>query len=271
MAGDADAEADKAASKCCFCLPNPFQQGQNMSLKQLETQMWRDTLVGCFFFIACEAVSAAMVPFWRPIYYSIGWIVLTLIIVYFGHLGIAYKSAMFLTVFNVLLIMFACINISHTMTMRSEHVHTCALNQDSFKDCASQTALQTCLATNSCLQEDIIKTTCKAPGKKHCTDLDNTIALFGFVMLISFLAYAVPVFWGMLLFVRREMTVPITPDDGDTDCLTDLFPKQDDDEQKAGLLKNEAGGTSGSGAGGNTGSGNGMYSAYGSEGNFKWV
>lgn len=264
------AEEGAAESKCCFCLPNPFSQGPNMSLKQLETQMWRDTLVGCFFFILCEAVSAAMVPFWRPIYYSIGWIILTLIIVYFGHLGIAYKSAMFLTVFNILLIMFACINISHTMTMRSEHVHTCALNQDSFKDCASQTSLQTCLATNSCLQEDILKTSCKAPGSKHCADLDNTIALFGFVMLVSFLAYAVPVFWGMLLFVRREMTVPITPDDMDGDVFADCFPK-DKSEEKVGLMDSEAGGASGSGTGGSAGSGNGMYAAYGSEGTYKWV
>jgi len=228
----------------------------NYSVKTLQSQVFWELIICMGLFVLTEAISAIFCPYWRPVGYSIGWIVLAVIIGTLGLIGVHKKSSGALICFNVLLIMLACLNISHTLTMRSEHVHTCKLTQLSFRDCSTVPALKKCLATDSCLKDQMKGTTCKAPGKEHCDNLNHMNWVFAFNMLISFLTFSEPAFWGILLLLRMEMTFPITPDEDD---------KEEDDKEEAQPLvadqekPTKLDTTTGSGSG----SGNGAYANYG--------
>merc|ERR1712139_630380 len=152
--------------------------------------------------------------------------------------------------------------ISHTLTMRSEHVHTCKLTQLSFRGCNTVASLKKCLATNDCLRDQMKGTICNAPGKEHCENLNHMNWVFAFNMLISFLTFSEPAFWGILLLFRMEMTFPITPDEDDKeDEKEEAQPLVADQEKLQGAGK-KADSTSASGAG----SGSGIYANYGANG-----
>lgn len=239
----------------------------NYSVKTLQSQVFWELIVCMGLFILTEAVSAIFCPYWRPVGYSIGWIVLAVIIGALGLIGVNKKSSGSLICFNVLLIMLACLNISHTLTMRSEHVHTCKLTQLSFRDCSTIPALKKCLATDSCLRSQMLGTACKAPGKEHCENLNHMNWVFAFNMLISFLTFSEPAFWGILLLLRMEMTFPITPDEDDKeDEKEEAQPLVADQEKLQGAGK-KADSTAASGAG----SGSGIYANYGANGKQAWV
>lgn len=168
-----------------------------------------------------------------------------------GLVGVRKKSSALIIVFSVLLVMLACLNISHVLTMRSEHVHTCQLNQITFRNCASEDSLKECLKDNSCLRDQIATTDCKAPGKEHCAQLDQMNFVFVANMLISFMTFSEPTFWALLLLIRMEMTFPITPDEDDTE-------EESKDPEADALLENKAGSATSAQENGATGSGNGL-------------
>jgi len=185
-------------------------------VKTLQRQVHFDIIISVFIFIATQVASALITPFWRPVMYDIGWIVLSFLVGIIGLVGVRKKSSTLLIIFSVLLIMLACLNIAHTLTMRSEHVHTCRLNQITFMGCATEPSLAKCLPKNECIRDQILKTKCQAPGREHCLSLDSMNYVFAVNMLISFLTFSEPTFWALLLLIRMEMTFPITPDEDDT-------------------------------------------------------
>lgn len=185
-------------------------------MKTLQRQVHFDIIISMGIFIATQVASAVVTPFWRPVMYSVGWIVLGFLVGIIGLVGVRKKSSTLLIIFSVLLIMLACLNISHVLTMRSEHVHTCRLNQITFMGCATEPSLAKCLPKNECLREEILETGCKAPGRQHCDSLEKMNYVFAVNMLISFLTFSEPTFWALLLLIRMEMTFPITPDEDDT-------------------------------------------------------
>jgi len=204
-----------------------FLDGPRYSVKTLQRQCHFDIIISMGIFIATQIISAIMTPFWRPVVYSIGWIVLGFLVGLLGLIGVRKKSSSLIVVFSVLLVMLACINISHVLTMRSEHVHTCRLNQVTFRNCASEPSLHKCLPLNECLRADILKTNCRAPGREHCDSLDTMNYVFFANMFISFLTFSEPTFWALLLLIRMEMTFPITPDEDDTGTAEDEKPLMD--------------------------------------------
>lgn len=234
------------------CCPHLNDAKDRMIVWSLRRQLYFDICVMFSIFIAVQLGSAAVCPFWRPIAYDIGWAILAVIIGIIGVVGVAKKSSVMLIMFAVLLIMLACLNISHTLTMRSEHVHTCRLNQKTFRNCENEASLKNCLPTNTCNRDEISATSCEAPGREHCDELDNISMMFMANMIISFLTFSEPTFWAVLLLIRMEMTFPITPDEDDTTAPT---------EEEEALLneteKKEADSASGLG----TGSGKGTYSS----------
>lgn len=216
-----------------YCL-----DGQRYSVKTLQRQVHFDILICFTIFIGTQIASAIVTPFWRPIGYDIGWSILAFIIGIAGLVGVQKKSSALTIVFSVLLIMLACLNVSHLLTMRSEHVHTCRLNQRTFRDCGNQDSLKHCLPTNECKNDEIAATECKAPGKEHCDQLNQMNYVFAANMFISFLTFAQPAFWAILLLIRMEMTFPITPDEDDM---------EEDANSKGGegdpLLEDKSGGS----------------------------
>lgn len=222
-------------------------------MKTLQRQVHFDIIISMGIFIATQIVSAVVTPFWRPVMYSVGWAVLGFLVGIIGLVGVRKKSSTLLVIFSVLLIMLACLNISHVLTMRSEHVHTCRLNQITFMGCATEPSLAKCLPKNECLREQILKTGCKAPGRQHCDSLDSMNYVFAVNMLVSFLTFSEPTFWALLLLIRMEMTFPITPDEDDT--AEDEKPLIDD---------------KGSAEGSGVGSGSGALAAPGAP-QMRWV
>lgn len=225
--------------------------GQRYSVKTLQRQVHFDILISFSIFIATQIGCAIVSPFWRPRGYSIGWAIVSFIIGILGLVGVRKKSSALIIVFSVLLVMLACLNISHVLTMRSEHVHTCQLNQITFRNCASEDSLKECLKDNSCLRDQIATTDCKAPGKEHCAQLDQMNFVFVANMLISFMTFSEPTFWALLLLIRMEMTFPITPDEDDTE-------EESKDPEADALLENKAGSATSAQENGATGSGNGL-------------
>lgn len=226
-----------------------FLDGPRYSVKTLQRQVHFDILISFTIFIATQLGSASVCAFWRPIAYSIGWAILAFLIGIVGLIGVRKKSSAMIIVFSVLLIMLACLNISHVLTMRSEHVHTCRLNQRTFRNCDTEPSLKKCLPDNNCLREEIERTNCLAPGREHCDELDKMNYIFVANMLISFLTFAEPTFWAILLLVRMEMTFPITPDEDD----------MEPSEENQKLLENQGAGSASGQPG--TGSGTGAYNA----------
>jgi len=239
----------------------------NYSVKTLQSQVFWELIICMGLFILTEVVSAIFCPYWRPVGYSIGWIVLAVIIGALGLIGVHKKSSGALICFNVLLIMLACLNISHTLTMRSEHVHTCKLTQLSFRGCNTVASLKKCLPTNDCTRDQMQGTICNAPGKEHCANLNHMNWVFAFNMLISFLTFSEPAFWGILLLLRMEMTFPITPDEDDKE--------EDENAEAQPLVADQAKLSSdklNTAAGSGSGAGNGGYLAnYGANGKQAWV
>lgn len=225
-----------------------FLDGPRYSVKTLQRQVHFDILISFTIFIATQLGSASVCAFWRPIAYSIGWAILAFLIGIVGLIGVRKKSSAMIIVFSVLLIMLACLNISHVLTMRSEHVHTCRLNQRTFRNCDTEPSLKKCLPDNQCMREEIERTNCLAPGREHCDELDKMNYIFVANMLISFLTFAEPTFWAILLLVRMEMTFPITPDEDDMETS----------EENQKLLENQS---AGSASGQPAGSGTGAYNA----------
>lgn len=209
----------------------PWWDHKRYSVLSLQRQVHFDILISFGIFIATQVGSAIVAPYWRPVAYAIGWAILSFIVGIIGIFGVKKKSSFLIIVFSVLLIMLACLNISHTLTMRSEHVHTCRLNQRTFRNCESEPSLKDCLADNQCKRDEILKTECEAPGREHCDDLDHMNYLFAANMCISFLTFSEPTFWAILLLIRMEMTFPITPDEWDADDSTE----QGTPEEKAAL------------------------------------
>jgi len=242
--------------------------GPNYSVKTLQTQVFWELIICMGLFILTETLSAILCPYWRPVGYSLGWIVLALIIGSLGMIGLSKKSSGAVICFIVLLIMLACLNISHTLTMRSEHVHTCKLTQVSFRGCTTAPTLKSCINTNACTRAQMKGTTCKAPGKEHCDALNHMNWVFAINMLISFLTFSEPAFWALLLLLRMEMTFPITPDEDDkeeeeTEEAKPLVGEQDKIQGQGGAV--DATGGAGSGAG------NGYLANYGASGKHAWV
>lgn len=239
----------------------------NYSVKTLQSQVFWELIICMGLFILTEIVSAIFCPYWRPVGYSIGWIVLALIIGALGLIGVKKKSSGALICFNVLLIMLACLNISHTLTMRSEHVHTCKLTQLSFRGCNTVASLKKCLPTNGCTRDQMKGTICNAPGSEHCANLNHMNWVFAINMLISFLTFSEPAFWGILLLLRMEMTFPITPDEDDKE--------EEDNAEAQPLVADQAKLTSdklNTAAGSGSGAGNGGYLAnYGANDKQAWV
>jgi hypothetical protein len=224
------------------------------SVKTLQRQVHFDIIISMGIFILTQVGSAIVTPFWRPVGYAIGWAVLGFLIAILGLIGVRKKSSALLIMFSVLLVMLACLNISHVLTMRSEHVHTCRLNQRTFRDCDAEPSLRTCLTNNQCNRDQIMATKCKAPGHEHCDELDKMNYVFIANMLISFLTFAEPTFWSMLLLIRMEMTFPITPDEDDMDEDETAKP----DGENTPLMSPDGGVSSAPGTG--TGSGTGQTS-----------
>jgi len=235
---------------CCSGIFGDAETGR-YSVKTLQRQVHFDILISMGIFILTQIGSAIVTPFWRPVGYAIGWAILGFLIAIMGLIGTRKKSSALIIMFSVLLVMLACLNISHTLTMRSEHVHTCRLNQRTFRGCDSEPSLKTCLADNSCLRDEILKTDCKAPGREHCDDLDKMNYIFVSNMLISFLTFAEPTFWSMMLLIRMEMTFPITPDEDDQE--EEEGTEKKDGEQQPLMSPPDGGSQSGTGKGSGSG------------------
>lgn len=225
-------------------------------MKTLQRQVHFDIIISMGIFIATQVASAVVTPFWRPVMYSVGWIILGFLVGIIGLVGVRKKSSTLIIIFSVLLIMLACLNISHVLTMRSEHVHTCRLNQITFMGCATEPSLAKCLPKNECLRDEILKTGCKAPGREHCDSLDKMNYVFAINMLISFLTFSEPTFWALLLLIRMEMTFPITPDEDDTA-----------EDEKPLIEAKDPSSVEGSGVG----SGSGALRADANRGSMRWV
>jgi hypothetical protein len=250
---------------CASCF-----DGDRYSVKTLQRQVHFDILISFTVFIGTQIASAILTPFWRPIGYDIGWAILAFLIGIFGLVGVQKKSSALLVVFSVLLVMLACLNISHVLTMRSEHVHTCRLNQNTFRNCATEPSLQHCINANECKRDELLKTSCKAPGREHCDELGQMDLVFAANMFISFLTFAEPTFWALLLLIRMEMTFPITPDEDDMES-------EEPDEKKSLLADAEDKADSKSEA--PTGTGTGAYGTDSyqatdtgeSDGSLRWI
>jgi len=123
-----------------------------------------------------------------------------------GVVAVSKESSFGVAAFTILLIMLACLNIAHTLTMRSEHVMVCRMNQMDFKHCNSfdSPSLAVCLPKNDCTRKEVEHTKCRAPGKEHCAHMDSMDAVFIFNMLVSFFTFSEPAYWGMIFHARLE-------------------------------------------------------------------
>lgn len=246
----------------------PIENGNRYSVKALRRQVHYDIIVCITIFIATQIGTASVCVFWRPIGYSIGWAVLAFLIGIIGLVGVAKKSSAMIIIFSVLLIMLACLNISHVLTMRSEHVHSCSLNQNTFRNCKNEASLSHCLDSNSCTREEILKTSCMAPGRQHCDALDDMNWMFIANMFISFITFAEPTFWAILLLIRMEMTFPITPDEDDADSA--CWPSSSSAEADENLPLIEGKDDKAGGATGGSGNGSGSGTLHGQP-SLRWI
>jgi len=195
---------------------NPFT-GPRWNVNKLRWQLVTDTILSAVIFILTEVGTALEAEYWRPIKWSIYWIVLSLICMTVGITGAVKRSPGFLIAFIVLMVMFCAINMAHVNQMRGELIRSCKLSQRSFKGCDPATNtlaaqyLSNCTTNDSCENSDLDKTDCEAVSATHCSDKDSMESMFWMNEVINFFSYAEPVFFALLLLIRAEFTGDTCP------------------------------------------------------------
>eukprot|EP00658_Telonema_sp_P-2_P015854 TRINITY_DN16129_c0_g1_i3.p1 TRINITY_DN16129_c0_g1~~TRINITY_DN16129_c0_g1_i3.p1 ORF type:complete len:151 (+),score=40.32 TRINITY_DN16129_c0_g1_i3:307-759(+) len=94
--------------------------------------------------------------------------------------------------------------------MRGEMVRSCKVAQVSYMYCDPEhnslaaTYLSDCIYEDSCEQDELDKTNCKAPPHEHCSEVSTMEAFFWVNALINFFTYAEPAWFALLLLLRME-------------------------------------------------------------------
>lgn len=186
---------------------NKMLYGDRMDVHTLRHKVLEEIALSLGCFAVTQFVTAYFAPYMRPLAYDIAWAVVGILIGIVGFVATYKESTFGVGMFVVLLITLACINISHTLTMRSEHVGNCNLNQLDFMGCnaAASPSLTTCLLDNSCKRDQIKHTPCKAPGVEHCAHLDSLNYAFIFNILVSFFTFGEPAYWCLIYHARLEI------------------------------------------------------------------
>lgn len=199
-------ESSKCLCPLAICAAIDFTLGPRMSVRKLVDQLRDDILICAAIFVANEALTAAFCVYWRPIAWSIFWILLTILISVLGLLANWERHTFGLIVFIVLQIMFSVINLQHLNMMHAEAVRECSVPQAHFRNC-DVPALKHCIAKDACLSDEMQKLSppCKAPGKAVCANFAHMDMVFWGNQLINFLTYAEPAFWAMMLLIRAEI------------------------------------------------------------------
>jgi len=184
--------------------------GARWSIRKLQEQLHDDIYMCAAIFIICEAITAISCTYWRPLFWSLFWIALTVIISAIGLCANQNLHTLGLIIFLVTQVMFSAINLQHVNALRSTSIRECAMRQLDYQNC-DVPSLAHCIGTNACKKSEINDTChlygkcCKAPGKVECDDLSTINVVFWLNFLINFLSYAEPVFYAMLLIVRQEI------------------------------------------------------------------
>merc|ERR1712188_35884 len=126
---------------------------------KLSSQLQSDVTISMLIFIVSNIIAACMDTYWRPILYDVTWSFLGVLVWALGFFMARRKNSFGIAGFVLLLTILACVNISHTMTMKDGHVRICKANQNSFEGCQSGdravSTLTECFKTNSCTKDQL--------------------------------------------------------------------------------------------------------------------
>jgi len=213
--------------RCCFSREavyrfftldawNPLT-GTKWNVEKLRGQVITDIWFSAVIFIISEIMIAVEAAYWRPVKWSIYWIVLCLIVSSIGHFGASKRCSGAIICFIVLMLMFSAINLAHVNQMRGEMVRSCKTAQISFKHCdptydsQANTYLSQCIYLDQCTHDQIKETSCEAPGSKHCDDVSSMEASFWLNAFINFMTYAEPLWFAFMCLIRMEVTGDVAP------------------------------------------------------------
>lgn len=206
--------------------------GDEWDADKLSSQLQTDVSLSMAIFIISNIAAACVDNYWRPIVYDVVWIFLGVIVWAIGFFTARCKSSFGLAGFVLLLTILGSLNISHTMTMKDSHDHMCNLAQSSFEGCQHGVDhLSTCFKTNSCTKEQLDKTNCKALAYEHCKGHDDLDVMYWIMIVVNFITFGEPAFWGLIMLIRLEFSGgQHLRDEGTPEKKTDIESAESKDE-----------------------------------------
>jgi len=228
----------------CYWLKNVWRAdvGKRWSVRKLTEQLHDDIIMCGVLFIITEGITAVTCVYWRPLFWSLFWIAITVIVGLIGIGSCTELNAWGLIAFVVMQLMFSAINLQHVNALRSISVRECMVQQRHYKNC-DVPSLQHCISTSACIKSEITATChtygacCKAPGAKECEAVNNSNLVFWINFLINFLTYAEPAFYAIILIVRREIITQIEMPNGMTTGYAKLYEQLNKGKSKPPLGK----------------------------------
>merc|ERR1711935_1218685 len=129
--------------------------GDDWNVEKLSRQLQSDVTISMSIFLLSNIAACFLENYWRPQFYDIMWIFLGVVVWACGFFMGRKKNSFGLAGFVLLLTILACVNISHTMTMKDQHSATCMLAQSSFQGCQGVKSLEKCFPTNTCTKSQL--------------------------------------------------------------------------------------------------------------------
>jgi len=190
-----------------------FSVGRQWSIAKLSKQTTESLMICCFIFVVNETVTALQMNYWRPVVWSIFWILLTSSLAILGSMASRARNTFALIICVIYQIMFAVINLGHLNMSHSESVRNCRIPQIDFKNC-NNPALAHCIQTHqtyghagTCTADEllVVDPPCHAPGSEQCTIFSHMDTIFWLNQVVNFFSYAEPCCWMVLLVIRLEI------------------------------------------------------------------
>jgi len=204
--------------------------GMRWSIRKLSDQLHDDIYMCGAIFIITEAMTAITCTYWRPLFWSLFWIFLTVVIGAMGLMANAVLNTFGLILFTVCQIMFSAINLQHVNALRAESLRECSVRQLEYRNC-DVPSLSHCINADTCTKTEILNTCslygkcCMAPGKVECDDLATVDIVFWLNFVINFLSYAEPCFYAILLVIRQEIVQQAEAPNGETTKFRAMLAK----------------------------------------------
>lgn len=187
--------------------PDGMEPGQRWSIRKLLMQLRDSIVLDGVIFVGNEIASAIVMEYWRPVAWSVAWIVLTTMIGIVGLLSLRYRNTHGLIIFLVLTLMFSILNLQHLNMSHSEAVRACGTPQADFRHC-NVPALAHCITKDQCKVEEMaaVDPPCHAPGQKQCDKFATMDWFFWVNQAINFFAYSEPCWWAVMVILRIEIS-----------------------------------------------------------------